>query len=178
MAILATDRRSQRHRGSAAFGLSIPGFSSRYHASATRQNLDIAYFQCSLCAGCRPTTRISNAIPSGVAFSFERGMSSGAVFLKIENLCLVVAHGMKKLVPNWSSLVLSSAPHDFQADFPSGGYLPLSHHGIVHFISSPNATITTLFAMEGKRVPNSGLHLRDPCRDALKSVALGTRLCQ
>jgi len=56
MVILATDRRSQRHRASAAFGLSIPGFGSRYQAFATCQNLDIAYFQWSLRAGCRPTT--------------------------------------------------------------------------------------------------------------------------
>jgi hypothetical protein len=102
----------------------------------------------------------------------------GALFLKIENVCLVVANGMEKFVPCRANLVRSPASHGFQADFPSGGHLPLSHHGIVHFISSPNATMTPLFTMEGKRALNSRLDLRHPCRDALKSVALGTRLCQ
>jgi hypothetical protein len=68
MTRLATDRRSQRHRASAAFGLSIPGFGSRDQAFATCQNLDIAYFQCPLRAGCCRTTISGKTYPLGLVF--------------------------------------------------------------------------------------------------------------
>ena len=56
-----------------------------------------------------------------------------ALLFKVENVCLVAADVMKKLVPRRANFVLSPAPHCFQADFPSGGDLLLSHHWIVHF---------------------------------------------
>ena len=45
----------------------------------------------------------------------------------------VVADVSKKFVPRRANFFLSPAPHCFQADFPSGCHLLLSHHGVVHF---------------------------------------------
>ena len=45
----------------------------------------------------------------------------------------MVADVSKKFVPRRANFVLPPAPHCFQADFPSGCDLLLSHHGIVHF---------------------------------------------
>lgn len=56
-----------------------------------------------------------------------------ALLFKVENVRLVVADVMKKFVPRRAHFVLPPAPHCFQADFPSGGDLLLSHHGVVHF---------------------------------------------
>ena len=57
----------------------------------------------------------------------------GALLFEFENVRLVVADVMKKVVPRRANFVLPPAPHCFQADFPSDGDLLFCHYGVVHF---------------------------------------------